>query len=70
MRKLKHYSISFFDSLSIGNFCEGKIDAVIGCGNNRDIHPWVPIIKSAGGFISNWKGEQVDKGGNILISTI
>ena len=58
-----------FDSLSIGNFCEGKIDAVIGCGNKSwDIHPWVPIIKSAGGFISNWKGEEVDKGGNILIS--
>ena len=58
-----------FDSLSIANFCEGKIDAVIGCGNKSwDIHPWIPIIKSAGGFISNWRGKEVDKGGNIIIS--
>lgn len=58
-----------FDSLSIGNFCEGKIDAVIGCGNKSwDIHPWIPIVKSAGGFITNWSGDEVDKGGNVLFT--
>jgi fructose-1,6-bisphosphatase/inositol monophosphatase family enzyme len=58
-----------FDSLSIGNFCEGRVDAVIGCGNKSwDIHPWIPIIEKSGGIISNWVGKPVDTGGNILIS--
>ena len=58
-----------FDSLTIGNFCEGRIDAVVGCGNKScDIHPWIPIIKSSGGIITNWKGEETFHDGNVVIS--
>ena len=66
---IKLIQFNSFDSLTIGNFCEGKIDAVIGCGNKSwDIHPWMPIIQNSGGLITNWYGKAVDTGGNVLIA--
>ena len=34
-----------------------------------DILPLIPIIKNAGGIVSNWKGEPAEKAGNIIASS-
>ena len=58
------------DALSYSHFAEGKVDAVIQCGNKIwDIHPLIPIIEAAGGIVSNWKNESAVKAGNILASS-
>ena len=31
--------------------------------------PLIPIIKNAGGCVSNWKGNSAAKGGNIIASS-
>ena len=57
------------DALSYSHFAEGKLDVVIQCGNKIwDIHPLIPIIRAAGGYISNWKNENPIKAGNIICS--
>ena len=57
------------DALSYSHFCEGKIDVVFQCGNKIwDIYPLIPIIKAAGGIVTNWKNEEPINGGNILVS--
>ena len=68
IRKLMQFPCA--DALSYAHFCEGRIDAVIQCGNKIwDIHPLIPIIEAAGGIVTNWKNENVTKGGNILVSS-
>jgi myo-inositol-1(or 4)-monophosphatase len=57
------------DALSYTHLAEGKIDVVIQCSNKIwDIHPIIPIVKAAGGYISTWKNEDAIKAGNILVS--
>ena len=58
------------DALSYTHLAEGKIDVVIQAINKIwDIHPLIPIIKAAGGIVSNWKNENAKKAGNILVTT-
>ena len=58
------------DALSYAHFCEGKMDAVIQCGNKIwDIHPLIPIIEASGGIVTTWKNENATKGGNILVTS-
>jgi len=58
------------DALSYAHFCEGKMDAVIQCGNKIwDIHPLIPIIEASGGIVTTWKNESATKGGNILVTS-
>ena len=58
------------DALSYSHLAEGKIDVVIQCGNKIwDIHPLIPIIKAAGGIVTNWKNESAVNAGNILVTT-
>ena len=57
------------DALSYSHFAEGKIDAVIQCSNKIwDIHPLIPIIKAAGGYITTWDNQDAINAGNILVS--
>ena len=57
------------DSLSYALLAEGRIDIVIQCANKIwDIHPIIPIVKAAGGIITNWKNQSAIKGGNVLVS--
>ena len=57
------------DALSYAHLCEGKIDAVIQCQNKIwDIHALIPIILAAGGTVTNWKNQDANRGGNILVS--
>ena len=66
---LKMMQFPCADALSYSHFAEGKVDAVIQCGNKIwDIHPLIPIIEAAGGIVSNWKNESAIKAGNILVS--
>ncbi len=45
----------------------GQIDAVIEPGlNPYDIQALIPIIEEAGGVVTNWHGEAVAQGGNVL----
>ena len=58
------------DALSYSHLAEGKVDAVLQCGNKIwDIHPLIPIIKAAGGIVTNWSNENAIKAGNILCSS-
>ena len=58
------------DALSYSHLAEGKIDVVIQAANKIwDINPLIPIIKSAGGIVSNWKNKNATKGGNVLVTT-
>ena len=57
------------DALSYAHFAEGKVDAVLQCGNKIwDIHPLIPIIKAAGGVVSTWKNTNAVRAGNIVAS--
>ena len=67
---LKRMQFPCADALSYSHFAEGKLDVVIQCGNKIwDIHPLIPIIRAAGGYISNWKNENPIKAGNIICSS-
>ena len=49
---------------------EGRLDIVIQCSNKIwDIHPLIPIIKAAGGYLNTWDKKDAIKGGNILVSS-
>ena len=57
------------DSLSYALLAEGKIDIIIQCANKIwDIHPIIPIVKSAGGIITTWDNRDPVYAGNILVS--
>ncbi len=58
------------DALSYCQLCEGKLDAVMQCSNKIwDIHPMIPLIKNAGGFINTWKNKDPKLAGNIVASS-
>ena len=66
---LKRMEFPCADALSYSHFAEGKIDVVLQCSNKIwDIHPLIPIIKAAGGYINTWSNEEAIKGGNIICS--
>ena len=58
------------DALSYSHLAEGRVDIVIQCSNKIwDIHPLIPIIKAAGGYISTWDNRDAINSGNILVSS-
>ena len=58
------------DALSYAHLAEGRVDVVIQCSNKIwDIHPLIPIIKAAGGYLSTWDSKDAIKAGNILVSS-
>ena len=58
------------DALSYCQLCEGKLNVVLQCYNKIwDIHPLIPLIKNAGGFISTWKGKDAKFAGSIVASS-
>ena len=58
------------DALSYCQLCEGKLDAVIQCSNRIwDIHPMIPLIENAGGYINTWKNLDARLAGNIVASS-
>jgi fructose-1,6-bisphosphatase/inositol monophosphatase family enzyme len=58
------------DALSYCQLCEGKLDVVIQCSNKIwDVHPMIPLINNAGGFISTWKNKDPKLAGNIIASS-
>ena len=57
------------DALSYCQLCEGNLDVVLQCSNKIwDVHPMIPLIKNAGGFISTWKNKDARLAGNIIAS--
>ena len=67
LTKLMRFPCS--DALSYCQLCEGKLDVVLQCYNKIwDIHPMIPLIKNAGGYISTWKGKNPKMGGSIVAS--
>ena len=58
------------DALSYSHLAEGRVDIVIQCSNKIwDIHPLIPIIKAAGGYISTWDNRDAINAGNVLVSS-
>ena len=58
------------DALSYSHLAEGRVDIVIQCSNKIwDIHPLIPIVKAAGGYISTWDNKNAVNAGNILVSS-
>jgi myo-inositol-1(or 4)-monophosphatase len=58
------------DALSYSHLAEGKLDIVIQCSNKIwDIHPLIPIIQAAGGYISTSDNKNAINAGNILVSS-
>jgi len=58
------------DALSYSHLAEGRVDIVIQCLNKIwDIHPLIPIIRAAGGYISTWDNKDAVNAGNILVSS-
>ena len=58
------------DALSYSHLAEGRVDVVIQCSNKIwDIHPLIPIVRAAGGYISTWDNKNANKAGNILVSS-
>ena len=58
------------DALSYASIAEGKLDVVMQCSNKIwDIHPLIPIVRAAGGYISTWDNKNAIKAGNILVSS-
>jgi len=53
LTRLMRYPCS--DALSYCQLSEGKLDVVLQCYNKIwDIHPMIPLIKNAGGYITTW----------------
>jgi len=58
------------DALSYCQLCEGKLDVVVQCSNKIwDVHPMIPLIKNAGGFINTWNNKDPKLAGNIVASS-
>ena len=58
------------DALSYAHLAEGKVDVVMQCSNKIwDIHPIIPIVKAAGGYLSTWDNRDAVNAGNILVSS-
>ena len=68
LTRLMRYPCS--DSLSYCQLCEGKLNVVLQCYNKIwDIHPMIPLVKNAGGYINTWKGKDPKIGGSIVVSS-
>ena len=68
LTKLMRYPCS--DALSYCQLCEGKLNVVLQCYNKIwDIHPMIPLIKNAGGYINTWKGKDPKIAGSIVASS-
>ena len=68
LTKLMRYPCS--DALSYCQLCEGKLNVVLQCYNKIwDIHPMIPLIRNAGGFINTWRGKNPKIGGSIVASS-
>ena len=68
LTRLMRYPCS--DALSYCQLSEGKLDVVIQCRNKIwDIHPMIPLIENAGGYITTWKGKDARAGGSIVASS-
>jgi len=66
----KSFRLASFDALSYCLLAEGKLDAVIETNlKSYDIIPLVPIIRNAGGYITDWKNNSPEKGGNIIAAS-
>ena len=62
-------NLAKLDALSFCLLAEGKIDVILESNlKSYDIVPLIPIIKNAGGIITNWKNKPAEEGGNILAS--
>ena len=67
---LKFVQFPCSDALSYSHLAEGRVDVVIQCSNKIwDIHPLIPIIKAAGGYLNTWDNKDAIKAGNILVSS-
>ena len=59
------------DALSYCQLCEGKLNVVLQCYNKIwDIHPMIPLVKNAGGYINTWKGNDPKIGGSVVVTTV
>ena len=68
LTKLMRYPCS--DALSYCQLCEGKLNVVLQCYNKIwDIHPMIPLIKNAGGYINTWQGKDPKIAGSIVASS-
>ena len=68
LTRLMRYPCS--DALSYCQLCEGKLNVVLQCYNKIwDIHPMIPLVKNAGGYINTWKGNDPKIGGSIVVSS-
>ena len=68
LTRLMRYPCS--DALSYCQLSEGKLDVVLQCYNKIwDIHPMIPLIKNAGGYITTWKNKDPRVGGSIVASS-
>ena len=68
LTRLMRYPCS--DALSYCQLCEGKLNVVLQCYNKIwDIHPMIPLIKNAGGYITTWKGKDPKIAGSIVASS-
>ena len=66
---IKIVNFPCFDALTYAQLAEGRLDVAIQCGNFIwDIHPSIPIIKAAGGVVTNWKNENIISKDNTLAS--
>ena len=64
------FRIAGYDALNYCLLAEGKVDAVIETDlKSFDILPLIPIIKNAGGEVSNWQNMRAETGGNILATS-
>ena len=63
------FKVSGIDALNFCLLSEGKIDVVIERGLKKvDYLPLLSIIKNSGASISDWKGKNNFKYGDVLIS--
>jgi len=68
LARLMRYPCS--DALSYCQLCEGKLNVVLQCYNKIwDIHPMIPLIRNAGGYITTWSGKNPKIGGSIVASS-
>ena len=71
---IKRFGLSLrlasLDALSYCLLAEGKVDVVIESNLKQyDILPLIPIIEKSGGFVTTWKNERPEMGGNILATS-
>ena len=66
---IKRMQFPCFDALTYCQLAEGRIEIVAQCANKIwDIHPLIPIIRAAGGIVTNWNNSDPKKAGNIICS--